>query len=447
MKPMQFDTVIHGGTIIAMNPAADIIGQGVICVQDGRIVSVDSLATMGNLPKGRQVVDAAGCMVMPGLVNTHTHMPMSLFRGLADDLPLDEWLHEHMFPAEAVWINPENVRLGTLLACAEMLLSGTTSFCGGYFHEDEVATVVQETGIRGVLGQGVIDFPAPGVPDPSRNIKAAEAYADKWQNRSALIQPSLFCHSPYTCSAGTIQAAKAAARSRNILFQIHIGETSAEQGMIQEAGDISPIQYLDHLGVLDEQTLLVHAVWVDDKDIAIIADKNACISHNPESNMKLASGVAPVMKFLDAGIRVGLGTDGCASNNDLDLFQEMDTTAKLHKVHSLDPTAMDAATVMRMATIMGAKTIGLGNVIGSLEPGKQADLIVIDTQKPHLVPMYHPISQAVYAVRGSDVRDVMVSGRLLVREGALTGMNLPDILTRVNALSEMIKRQGKTKLQ
>jgi 5-methylthioadenosine/S-adenosylhomocysteine deaminase len=437
---MTFDTVIHGGTIITMNPAADIFGDGVICVQDGRIVSVDSLANMGHFPEGRQIVDAAGCMVMPGLVNTHTHMPMSLFRGLADDLPLDEWLHEHMFPAEAAWITPENVRLGTLLACAEMLLSGTTTFCGGYFHEDEVAAVVQEAGIRGVLGQGVIDFPAPGVPDPSRNIEAAERYADKWQNRSALIQPSIFCHSPYTCSADTIQAAKAAARSRNILFQIHIAETRAERGMIQEGGDMrTPIQYLDHLGVLDEQTLLVHAVWVDDNDVATIADKKACISHNPESNMKLASGVAPAVNFQKAGICVGLGTDGCASNNDLDLFQEMDTAAKLHKVHSLDPTVMDANTVLHMATIKGAGAIGLGNVIGSLEEGKHADLIVIDTQKPHLVPMYSPISQAVYAVRGSDVRDVMVAGRLLVRQGKLTQMDLSDILSRVNALSEEIQ--------
>ena len=435
---MIFDTVIHGGTIITMNPDADIIADGVICIQDGRIAAMGTAGSMENLPEGEQVVDATGCLVMPGLVNTHTHSPMALFRGLADDLPLEVWLNEHMFPAEAAWINPENARLGTLLSCAEMLLSGTTTFCGGYFHEDDVAAAVQEAGIRGVLGQGVIDFPAPGVPEPDRNIQVAEAYADKWRNRSDLIQPSIFCHAPYTCSADTIRTAKAAARSRGILFQIHIAETSEEPGMIQEGGGMSPIQYLDHLGVLDEQTLLVHAVWVDGTDIASIAEKKACVSHNPESNMKLASGVAPAVKFLDAGVTVGLGTDGCASNNDLDLFQEMDTAAKLHKVHSLDPTVMDAGTVLRMATIEGAAAIGLRDVIGSLEEDKQADLIVIDTQKPHLVPMYNPISQAVYTVRGSDVRDVMVAGRLLVREGVLTAMDLPDILSRVSSLSEKI---------
>ena len=238
------------------------------------------------------------------------------------------------------------------------------------------------------------------------------------------VQPSIFCHSPYTCSADTIRKAKAAARSLGILFQIHTAETKAEQGLIEGAGEMSPVQYLDHLGVLDENTLLVHAVWVDDADIAIIAETGASISHNPESNMKLASGIAPVTTFLDAGITVGLGTDGCASNNDLDLFQEMDTVAKLHKAHSLDPTVMNALSVLRMATIEGARAIGLGSVTGSLVKGKEADLIVLDVQKPHLVPMYNPISQVVYAARGSDVRDVMVAGRLLVREGQLTEMDL-----------------------
>ncbi len=435
---MKFDTIIHSGTIITVNRDADIISDGVICIDDGRIKVIDSRQNIGDLPEGKAIIDAAGCIVMPGLVNTHTHMPMTLFRGLADDLPLDVWLNGHIFPAEAAWINPENVRLGTLLACAEMLLSGTTTFCGGYFLEDEVAGVIKEVGMRGVLGQGVIDFPAPGVPDPSQNIDVAINYAEKWGQRSMRVQPSIFCHSPYTCSADTIQKAKAATRSLGILFQIHTAETKAEQGLIEGAGEMSPVQYLDHLGVLDENTLLVHAVCVDEADIAIIAKTGASISHNPESNMKLASGIAPIMTFLDAGITVGLGTDGCASNNDLDLFQEMDTAAKLHKVHSLDPTVMDADTVLRMATIEGATAIGLGSTIGSLKKGKAADLIVLDAQKPHLVPMYNPISQMVYAARGSDVRDVMVSGRMLVRDGRLTAMDLDDVLSRVNALGRKI---------
>ncbi len=441
---MKFDTIIHSGTIITVNRDADIIADGVICIDDGRIKVIDSRQNIGNLPEGKAIIDAAGCIVMPGLVNTHTHMPMTLFRGLADDLPLDVWLNEHIFPAEAAWINPENVRLGTMLACAEMLLSGTTAFCGGYFHEEAVATTVDDVGMRGVLGQGVIDFPAPGVPDAGKNIDVAEAYARKWDGVSALVRPSIFCHSPYTCSAETIQAAKAVARSRGLLFQIHAAETEIERSLIKSNGGVSPVRYLDDLGVLDENTLLVHAVWVDDADITTIVNSGAKVSHNPESNMKLASGIAPADKFLEAGITVGLGTDGCASNNDLDLFQEMDTAAKLHKVHRMDPTVMSAGSVLRMATIEGARAIGLGNILGSLEKDKEADLIVVDAHKPHLVPMYNPISQMVYAARGSDVRDVMVSGRMLVRNGRLTAMDLDDVLSRVNALGRKIGAYQKT---
>jgi 5-methylthioadenosine/S-adenosylhomocysteine deaminase len=381
---------------------------------------------------------------MPGLVNTHTHMPMTLFRGLADDLPLDVWLNQYIFPAEGTWINPENVRLGTALACAEMLLSGTTTVCGGYFHEDAVAEIVSRTGMRGVLGQGVIDFPAPGVPDAGDNIKSAVAFIQKWNGLSPMIQPSIFCHSPYTCSQKTIKAAKAATRSQAVLFQIHAAETAREQDLIEGGGDMSPVQYLDHIGVLDERTLLVHSVWVDDGDVEIIADSGAAVSHNPESNMKLASGIAPVQKFLSAGISVGLGTDGCASNNDLDMFQEMDTAAKLQKVHTLDPTVMDVGSVLKMATIEAARAIGLDSRIGSLEKGKEADLIILDTHKPHLVPMYNPISQIVYSAKGSDVRDVMVAGRMLVRDRSLTSLDQDDILNKVKILSRKIAAFSKT---
>jgi len=370
-------------------------------------------------------------------------MPMKLFRGLADDLPLDVWLNQYIFPAERTWVNPENVRLGTALACAEMLLSGTTTVCGGYFHEDDVAEVVNQAGMRGILGQGVIDFPAPGVPDADDNIKSAVAFVRKWNGLSAMIQPSIFCHSPYTCSRKTLKAAKAASRDQGVLFQIHAAETAREQVMIQGSGDLSPVQYFDHIGILDEQTLLVHSVWVDDKDIAIIAKSGAKVSHNPESNMKLASGIAPVQKFLSAGISVGLGTDGCASNNDLDMFQEMDTAAKLHKAQTLDPTVMDSASILKMATIEAAAAIGLDRQIGSLEKGKQADLIVLDTHQPHLVPMYNPVSQVVYSARGSDVRDVMVAGRMLVRNRTLTSLDQDDILNKVNTLSREIAAFGK----
>ena len=437
---MVFDIVIHNGIIITVNADFDIIEDGVVCIKDGKIEQVEARPASLSHIEAKEMIDAKGGIVMPGLVNTHTHLPMTLFRGLADDLPLMEWLNEHIFPAEGKHINPESVKLGSLLACVEMILSGTTTCCDGYFYEDEVASAVDMSGMRAVLGQGVIDFPAPGVPDPSSNIENAVAFTEKWKDLSPLITPSIFCHSPYTCSIETLKKAKDAAVSQGLLFQIHAAETRTEQDQIQSEHQTTSIQFLDRIGILDQNTLLVHTIWVDDDDIETIAKRRAKISHNPESNMKLASGIAPVVDFIKAGIWVGLGTDGCASNNNLDLFQEMDMTAKLHKVNALDPTVMDARTVLNMATIGGAKTIGLDKDIGSLEIGKQADLIIIDIDKPHLVPMYNPVSHIVYSVRGSDVRDVLVAGRILTRDHKLLSIDLEEILEKVSAISEIIKK-------
>ncbi|MFC1814238.1 amidohydrolase family protein [Thermodesulfobacteriota bacterium] len=437
---MIFDMVIHNGTIITVNPDFDIIEKGTVCIKDGRIERLE--ASDGNipLPEAEEIIDVKGGIIMPGLVNTHTHLPMTLFRGLADDLPLSVWLNEHIFPAEGRHIHPASVELGALLACSEMLLSGTTTCCDGYFLEDHVASALNRSGMRAVLGQGVIDFPAPGVPNPLENIKNAVTYIEKWQEVSPLITPSIFCHSPYTCSVETLQKAKAVAVSNGLLFQIHVAETRAERDQIQAAHGISPVQHLDRIGILDEKTLLVHGVWLDDDDIDIIKKRRAKVSHNPESNMKLSSGISPVANLIKNGVTVGLGTDGCASNNDLDLFQEMDMAAKLHKVDALDPTVMDARSVLKMATIKGAEAIGLDRDIGSLEAGKAADLIVIDTAQPHLVPMYNPVSHIVYAVRGSDVRDVIVSGRILVKDRKLMTLDLEEILEKVAEISQIIKK-------
>jgi 5-methylthioadenosine/S-adenosylhomocysteine deaminase len=428
---MGFDIVIHNGTVITVNPDFDIIEDGLVCVKNDRIEKVEARAGDLPLPETKEFIDAGGGIIMPGLVNTHTHLPMSLFRGLADDLPLMTWLNEHIFPAEKKEINPDSVKLGALLSCAEMIISGTTTCCDGYFFEDAVAKAVYDSGMRGVLGQGVIDFPAPGVPDPSDNIKTALEFADKWQGFCPTITPSIFCHSPYTCSADTLTGAKEAANSKGLLFQIHAAETKHERDQILSEQRATPISYLDRIGILDKNTLLVHAIWIDENDMEKIACNDAKVSVATESEMKLASGIAPVPALIEAGITVGLGTDGCASNNDLDLFGEMDLTAKLHKVSTLDPTVMDAQTVLRMATMGGAKALGLAGHIGSLEPGKQADLIIIDTNKPHLVPMYNPVSHIVYAVSGPDVRDVIVSGKILLRNRKILTLDLEDILERV----------------
>jgi len=439
---MTYDLVVHNGTIVTVNRAFEVIPKGLLCIKSGKFQRVEALSENPGLPAAKETIDAGGGIIMPGLVNTHTHLPMTLFRGLADDLPLDAWLNEHIFPAENDHINPDNVRWGTLLACVEMLLSGTTTCCDGYFFEDQVAEAVQASGMRAILAQGVIDFPAPGVPHPEQNIEICKRFAAKWQNSSSLIMPSIFCHSTYTCSAATLQKAKSLCVENGLLLQIHAAETQKECRQIRKEHQATPIQYLDRLGILDENTLLVHCVWADDKDIEIIAARKAGISHNLESNAKLASGIAPTPKFLKSGITVGLGTDGCASNNNLDLFHEMDMVAKLHKAEKFDPTIMDAKTVVEMATITGAGAIGLDRRMGSLEVGKAADLIVIDAQAPHLVPMYHPESHIVYAAKGSDVRDVVVDGCVLVRNRQVLHLDVAEIMTNVREIGRHIKKNS-----
>ncbi len=429
MKTKSIDLLISNGTVLTMDDSDTIIQNGAIAVSGGKITSVGPSVETRSLTASQRI-DAHGGIIMPGLVNTHTHLPMSLFRGFADDLPLSVWLNEYMFVAEQKYLNPKSVKIGTLLSCAEMMLSGTTTCCDGYFFENQVAEAVQEAGIRAVLGHGVIDFPAPGAPDPSQNLQNVEIFMETWQSRSKFITPSVFCHSAYTCSAETLKKAKAAAANRGLLFQIHVAETRTELDEIKSKHGVSPIGYLDRIGILDEQTLLVHAVWIDADDIEKIARWGAKISHNPESNMKLASGIAPIPDLLATGVTVGLGTDSCASNNNLDLFSEMDVAAKVHKVTRFDPTVMNAQSVVKMATIDGAKAIGLEDRIGSIEPGKEADLIILDSMKPHLVPMYNPMSQITYAVCGSDVRDVVIGGKVVVRNHRLLTLDLNDVLEK-----------------
>ncbi len=436
---MIYDIVIHNGSVITMNSKVDMINNGVLCIKNDTLAKIEPHENHTPLPEGKKIIDAQGGIMMPGLVNTHTHLPMALFRGLADDLPLSVWLNEHIFPAESNHIHPESVRLGALLSGAEMLLSGTTTCCDGYFYEDNVAAAVNDIGMRAILGQGVIDFPAPGVSKPEDNVDNAIRFIQKWKNISPLITPSMFCHSPYTCSEATLKKAKDAADANGVLFQIHTAETKDEYVSIQTKHHTTPVKYLDKIGIIDQNTLLVHAVWLDNDDIEIMAKRRASVSHNPESNMKLASGIAPVPALLKAGVTVGLGTDGCASNNNLDLFSEMDTAAKLHKVNTMDPTVMDAVTVLKMATIDGAKSLGLQDIIGSLEVGKKADVIIIDTRKPHLIPVYNPVSHIVYAAKGSDVQDVIVDGKVLLKNRKLLTVDMEDILGKVADIASHIK--------
>jgi 5-methylthioadenosine/S-adenosylhomocysteine deaminase len=435
MPAEKVDLVIEGGTVLTMVEGRMVLPQGRVVITGDRIAAVGPAAgpaaAMDSEPR---LIDARGAIVMPGLVNAHTHAAMTLFRGYADDLPLREWLFEKIFPAEARYLNPDSVYRGSLLACLEMIASGTTCLADGYFYEDETFRAVEEAGLRGLLAQGVIDFPAPGVPDPKENLRVAREYVERWNNYSARIRPGLFCHSPLTCEPGTLQGAHDICLDFGLPLQLHLSETAGEVEEVVKKTGKRPVRYLDELGLLDSNLVAVHAVHLDDGEMALLAERGVRLVHAPESNMKLASGVARVSEMVRRGMTLGLGTDGASSNNDLDLFAEMDAAAKLSKVFTLDPTALDAKTALRMATCWGARILGLEDAIGSIEAGKKADLIVVETGHPHLCPLYDPFSALVYSAGGADVRDVVVDGRVLMRDRRFTTLDADAVMQHVNEI-------------
>jgi 5-methylthioadenosine/S-adenosylhomocysteine deaminase len=373
------------------------------------------------------------------LVNTHTHAPMVLYRGLADDLPLQQWLDKYIFPAEARTVSREMVRVGTRLAAAEMIESGTTTYVDMYYFEEEIARATKAAGLRGVLGQTVIQFPVADAKTPVEGLARTEAFIREFAHDD-LITPAVAPHAAYTNDRKTLQAARALATKYGVPLIIHLAETNTEVTNSRAAhGGLSPVAYLDSIGFLGPRTLAAHAVWTSPQDIAILKNRRVAVSHNPESNMKLASGVAPVPAYLAAGITVGLGTDGAASNNDLDMFGAMREAAFLHKVHSGDPRAIPAGTALEMATIDGAKAIGMDGQIGSLEVGKRADVVVVSMGSAHQTPLYDPISQLVYATRGGDVRTVIVNGRVLMRDRRLTTLNEAAVIADANKLAESVR--------
>ncbi len=436
------DILIRGGTLLTMSEDMEVIHNPVIGIRNGKILFVDRSERSTSPILAGETLDAPHSIILPGLVNTHTHLPMTLFRGLADDLPLMEWLNHHIFPAETKHVNREMVYAGSILAIAEMLLSGTTTFCDGYFYESSVAQAAMDAGMRAVTAQGFIDPPTGGNDALSKNVEIAERFIDKWSGKSGLLTPALFCHSPYTCSPDTLMAIKKTSREAKVPYIVHLAETRDEGRIIRERYGVSPVMHLEQSGVLDDATVAVHCVWLEDEDLEVLAARGVKVSHNPESNMKLASGVAPVPDMLKKGITVGLGTDGSASNNDLDLFAEMDTAAKIHKVFRRDPTVMDARTVLQMATIGGARVLNLADRIGSVEAGKDADIIVVDTRKPHLTPLYNFYSQLVYAAGGADVSTVIINGKVILKERRFRSLDIEGIMDRARKIAGEIAKRG-----
>ncbi len=439
MQENRLDIIITGGTLLTMSAGMDIIEDCFVGIKDGTIVVLGNNTDKGSCDlKAAETIDASGCIVMPGLVNTHTHLPMVCFRGMADDLPLMEWLIKHIWPAEQRFVSKTMVYDGATLAMAEMILSGTTTFCDGYFYEDEVAHALDNAGMRAVVSQGFADFVMPDKDANQKMMKAADRFVKRWLPRAPMITPAYFCHSPYTCSPETLTRVKDAARDAGILYLIHLLENKDETDIILHRYRKKPVRHLFDLGVLDNRTIAVHCNWLTSEDINVFADCGVMVSHNPESSMKLAAGVAPVPEMLGKGLTVGLGTDGCASNNDMDMFREMDTAAKVHKVTSLDPTVMSAETVCTMATIGGAKALGLDQFIGSIEIGKKADIILIDMNQPHLTPLYNYYSHLVYAARGADVKTSMINGRIVMEDRKLCTIDVQSAMKNVRSIATKI---------
>ena len=412
------DTIITG-MVVTMDGQRHIYDDGAVVVTGDTIVAAGPRAELETRYKGRQTIDAKNKLVLPGFVNGHTHVPMTLFRGLHDDVTLTDWLHKYIFPAEAKNVTEQFVRWGTRLAAAELIRSGVTTFADMYYFEDAVAEETKAAGMRGVLGETLIDFPAPDNKNEAAMLEYTEKFLKKWQG-DPLIHAAAAPHSIYTCSQKTLQDASALARKYHAPILIHAAEMKKEWEDSENQNGASPVQYLERIGVLGPDVVAAHCIFVDEADRKILAHHNVGCVHNPSSNMMIASGVSPVPEMRAAGIAVGLGTDGPAgSNNDLDLMEEIDLAAKLAKITKMDPLALNALAVVEMATIDGARALHMEKVIGSLEQGKKADLILIGLDEPNAVPMYDVYAQIAYALKASDVQTVMIGGRIVMRDRKL----------------------------
>src|SRR5581483_11142866 len=408
------DLISTGGTGVTMNAARSLYEDGAVAVRGDNIVAVGPRAEIESKYQAKDTIDARGGLVLPGFINGHTHVPMTLFRGLHDDVTLSDWLHKYIFPAEAKNVNEQFVRWGTRLAAAEQIRSGITTFADMYYFEDAIAEETKAAGMRAVLGETMLDFPAPDNKNEAEMLAYTERFLKKWQG-DPLIHAAPAPHSIYTCSQKTLQDAAALARKYHAPILIHTAEMKKERDDSEKEHGLSPVQYLDKLGVLGPDVVSAHCIYVDEADRATLAQRHVGCVHNPSSNMMLASGIAPVPELRAAGVAVGLGTDGPAgSNNDLDLMEEMDLAAKLAKIAKMDPLALNAPAVVAMATIDGAKALHMDKEIGSLEPGKKADLVIINLNEPNAVPMYDVYAQLAYALKSSDVDTVVIGGRVVM---------------------------------
>lgn len=440
------DWIVTARTVVTMDAARRVISDGAVAVRGDRIVEAGTRVAIDARYMAKHRLDRPNAILLPGLVNTHTHASMSILRGISDDRKLQDWLENYIFPAEAKNVDRDFVRVGAELACAEMMLGGTTTFTDMYYFEDTVAEAAQRCGMRAVLGQTIIGFPAPDYKTPEEALAGTEKFIERFKN-DPLITPAVAPHASYTNSAGTLKASRALANRLGVPLLIHVSETEKENIDSKQAHDrMSPTQYLDSLGVLTGRTLLAHAVWTDAEDWLIFKRRGVGLAHCPSSNMKLASGIAPVVAWVAAGMAVGLGPDGPAgSNNDFSMFEEMDLAAKLSKVSTANPQSLPAPKIVELATIGGAQALGLEKEIGSLEPGKRADLITVSLDAPHAAPVHDPMSMLVYTLKSSDVRDVMINGAFTVWDRGVRTLDVAKVMRDAERMRAKVEKSlGRT---
>ena len=440
MQPARrsISLVVVGGTVITESARHSVVAPGAIAIDGTDIVEVGLPDAITAKYRAAETIEARDQIVLPGLINTHTHAPMVMYRGLADDLALMDWLQKYIFPAEAKTVSPEFVRIGTRLAALEMIESGTTTYADMYYFEEEIAKATREAGLRGVLGQTIIQFPVADAKTPAEGLVRAEAFIKAFKD-DGLIVPAVAPHAMYTNDKGTLLACAELGRRYGVPIIIHLAETEEEIRIAREQHHSTPTAYLDAIGFWGPKTLAAHGVWVTDEDIAILKRRGVGVAHNPESNMKLASGAAPVKKYLAAGVALGLGTDGAASNNDQDMFEAMRQASFLAKHVEHDPTALPAQAALDMATLGGARALSMERLIGSLEPGKRADLIAVSVNTARQTPLYDPVSHLVYTTRGDDVQTTIVNGKVLMKERQMRTLDRATVLADARRLAQKVR--------
>ncbi len=442
--PLSADLLIVGGTVVTMGEDRRVIDNGAVAIKGGKIVAVGKRVEIAKQYRAKETINATGKAVIPGLINTHTHVPMSLFRGIADDLDLQEWLTKYIFPAEAKNVDEPFVRAGTRLGLAEMIRGGTTTYCDMYYFEDAIADETKKAGMRGVLGETIIDFPVPDNKTWEAGLAYTERFIKKWRN-DPLIVPAVAPHAPYTVSQDHLLQARDLSNRLKAPLVFHLAEANTETEFIQQKYQgMRPIEFVEKIGFFNDRTITAHVIQANEAELDLLKKHDVGVGHCPQSNMKLAAGVAPVPMMLKKGMRVGLGTDGAASNNDLSMWEEMDTAAKLHKLNSGDPKALSAEQAFAMATIGGANALHMEKTIGSIEAGKLADIVIVDLDSLNQTPLYNIYSHLVYATKANDVRTVIINGRVVMLNRRLLTLNESAIKRDANAYrTKIIKSLSK----